>query len=78
MTILKFAKLISKLVSRELEIKKLAGSKSKIVFSQSLPEDDPLQRRPDITKAKKLLGWKPKVTLEDGLLKTIQYFQSIL
>ena len=78
MAILKFAKLISKLVSRELEIKKLAGSKSKIVFSQSLPEDDPLQRRPDITKAKKLLGWKPKVTLEDGLLKTIQYFQSIL
>jgi len=68
MAILKFAKLI----------KKLAESKSKIVFSQSLPEDDPRQRKPDIAKAKKLLGWEPEVKLEDGLLKTIQYFQSIL
>ena len=67
MAILKFAKLI----------KKLAESKSKIVFSQSLPEDDPLQRRPDITKGKKLLGWEPKIGLEEGLLKTIQYFRKI-
>lgn len=66
-TILDFAKLI----------KKLAKSKSEIVFSQSLPEDDPLQRKPDITKAKKVLHWEPKVGLEEGLLKTIHYFRSI-
>src|SRR3990167_4195793 len=65
-TILEFAKLI----------KKLAESGSKIVF-KPLPEDDPMQRKPDITKAKKLLGWKPKVKLEDGLLKTIEYFRLI-
>ena len=67
MTILDFAKLI----------KKLAKSNSEIVFSQSLPEDDPTQRKPDITKAKKILDWEPKVTLKNGLLKTIQYFRSI-
>jgi nucleoside-diphosphate-sugar epimerase len=67
MAILKFAKLI----------KKLLGSKSKIVFSQSLPEDDPIQRKPDIVKAKKVLGWEPKIGLEESLLKTIQYFRKI-
>ena len=65
-TILEFAKII----------KKLAGSRSQIVF-KPLPEDDPMQRKPDITKAKKLLGWRPKVKLEEGLLKTIEYFHSI-
>ena len=58
-------------------IKKLTGSESEIVFSEKLPEDDPIRRRPDITRAKKLLGWEPKVSLQEGLLKTIEYFKSI-
>ncbi len=57
-------------------VKELTGSNSEIVF-EPLPEDDPLQRRPDITKAKNLLGFEPKVLLEDGLRKTIEYFKSI-
>lgn len=57
-------------------IKELTGSSSEIVF-EPLPEDDPLQRRPDITKAKTLLGFEPKVLLEEGLRKTIEYFKSI-
>jgi dTDP-D-glucose 4,6-dehydratase len=40
-----------------------------------LPQDDPLQRRPDISLAHKSLGWKPKVRLEEGLVKTIEYFR---
>jgi UDP-glucuronate decarboxylase len=56
----------------------LTGSKSKIVF-QPLPSDDPKQRRPDITLAnEKLAGWKPTVKLEDGLKKTIGYFEKII
>lgn len=54
---------------------KLTGSRSKITFCD-LPEDDPKQRRPDITKAKKLLDWVPKIKLEEGLIKTIVYFKS--
>lgn len=75
-TILEFAEIISELVSRKLEIKKLTKSKGKITFS-ALPEDDPRQRRPDITKARKILGWEPKTKLEDGLLKTINYFRQL-
>jgi dTDP-glucose 4,6-dehydratase len=56
-------------------IKKLTNSKSKIVF-KPLPQDDPKQRRPDITKAKKLLNWEPKVSLEKGLKLTIEYFKN--
>jgi dTDP-glucose 4,6-dehydratase len=56
-------------------IKKLTNSKSKIVF-KPLPQDDPKQRRPDITKAKKLLNWEPKVSLEKGLKLTIEYFKT--
>jgi dTDP-glucose 4,6-dehydratase len=56
-------------------IKKLTNSKSKIVF-KPLPQDDPKQRRPDITKAKKLLNWEPKVSLEEGLKLTIEYFKT--
>ena len=63
-TILKFAELICR----------LTGSKSSIT-NEPLPEDDPKQRRPDITLAKKLLGWEPKVDLETGLRKTIDYFR---
>jgi UDP-glucuronate decarboxylase len=57
---------------------RIIGSKSKITF-HDLPEDDPIQRKPDITLAKKLLNnWEPKVNLEDGLVKTINYFKNSL
>jgi dTDP-glucose 4,6-dehydratase len=65
MTVLEFAK----------KIIELTGSKSPIVY-KPLPEDDPQVRQPDISKAKKILGWEPKVKLEEGLLKTIEYFRS--
>ena len=52
----------------------MTGSKSKIIF-QDLPEDDPKVRQPDITRARTLLGWEPKVPLEQGLVKTIEYFK---
>jgi len=55
----------------------LTGSKSKITF-QPLPQDDPLQRQPDITLAKKELGWEPTIKLEEGLTKTIAYFKSVI
>lgn len=57
-------------------IKKLTRSKSKIIF-KPLPQDDPRQRKPDITKAKKLLNWQPKVGLEEGLKLTIEYFKKL-
>ena len=53
----------------------LTGSTSKIVY-RDLPVDDPKQRRPDITRAHTLLGWEPKVGLEEGLLKTVDYFRT--
>ena len=55
-------------------IKKLTNSKSKIVFTK-MPIDDPIRRKPDITLAKRLLKWKPKVTLKQGLKKTIKWFK---
>ncbi len=58
------------------EVIRLTGSKSKIVFKE-LPVDDPKVRQPDITKAKKLLNWEPKVSREEGLKKTIEYFKSL-
>jgi dTDP-glucose 4,6-dehydratase len=64
-TILQFAEVI----------KKLTNSKSEIVFRE-LPEDDPKVRQPDITRARTILGWEPKVGLEEGLAKTIEYFRS--
>jgi dTDP-glucose 4,6-dehydratase len=67
MTVLQFAK----------EIKRLTGSKAPIEF-RPLPEDDPKIRRPDISKAKALLGWEPKVPLEEGLQRTINYFRSVV
>ena len=54
----------------------LTGSKSRIEY-RDLPEDDPQQRKPDITKARKLLGWEPKVDLEGGLRATVEYFQGL-
>jgi len=55
----------------------LTGSSSKIV-SRPLPEDDPKQRCPDIGLAQKLLAWTPRVQLNEGLLKTIEYFEQLL
>ncbi|ADF50919.1 putative dNTP-hexose dehydratase-epimerase [Zunongwangia profunda SM-A87] len=56
----------------------ITGSKSKLVF-KDLPKDDPKQRQPDISRADKYLnGWKPKIQLEEGLKKTIAYFDSVL
>ena len=55
----------------------LTGSSSRIV-NQELPEDDPKQRQPDITKAQSMLGWTPKVQLHEGLIKTIEYFEGVL
>ena len=63
-TILDFAKLVLK----------ITGSKSALTYNP-LPVDDPQQRRPDITLAKKLLGWEPQVALEDGLRRTIAFFR---
>jgi dTDP-glucose 4,6-dehydratase len=67
---------------REMTIKEIAetiirmtGSKSRIIY-KPLPTDDPKQRRPDITRARTLLGWEPKVQLEEGLVKTIEYFRA--
>ena len=55
----------------------MTGSKSKIIY-KPLPQDDPMQRQPDITLAKKELGWKPTIKLEEGLKKTIAYFDNLL
>jgi len=56
---------------------RLTGSKSKLV-NRPLPKDDPSRRRPDISQAQRLLGWEPKVELEAGLMKTIEYFESLV
>lgn len=59
------------------KVLQLTGSKSKLVH-EPLPTDDPKVRQPDIGKAKKQLGWEPRVTLEDGLQRTIEYFREVL
>jgi dTDP-glucose 4,6-dehydratase len=66
LTILEFAERIRRLMGVELPI----------VF-EPLPQDDPQKRRPDITKAKRALGWEPKVNLEDGLRETVEYFRAL-
>ncbi len=58
-------------------ILELTNSKSKLIFLP-LPEDDPKQRQPDISLAEKVLNWKPEISLKTGLLKTIEYFNSLL
>ncbi len=67
MTILEFAKLILR----------LTGSQSEIVY-KPLPQDDPKTRRPDITRAKEVLGWEPRVPVEEGLKKTIDWYRTLL
>ena len=67
MTVLQFAK----------KILQLTASKSEIAY-RPLPQDDPQVRQPDITKARKLLNWEPKVDLDEGLMKTIDYFRARL
>ena len=59
------------------KVRSLTGSRSSIVFNP-LPSDDPVQRKPDITLAKEHLGWAPKVDLDEGLMKTIGYFEALL
>ena len=56
-------------------IKELTNSRSKIIYKK-LPEDDPMKRKPDISLAKKLLKWNPRVSLKEGLTKTIEYFET--
>jgi len=58
------------------EIIKLTGTDQKIIY-KDLPVNDPMQRQPDITKAKSLLGWEPKVNRADGLKITYEYFKSL-
>lgn len=67
MTVLQFAK----------KILELTGSKSSIEY-KPLPQDDPQVRQPDISKAKRVLNWEPKVSLDEGLAKTIEYFRTRL
>jgi len=55
----------------------LTNSSSKIIY-QPLPSDDPMQRKPDITLARKELGWEPHIQLEEGLIKTIDFFKTII
>src|SRR5215831_9562751 len=65
LTVLEFAK----------QIIRATGSRSRVAF-KPLPQDDPKQRKPDITKARTILGWEPKVKLVEGLVKTIEYFRT--
>ena len=67
MTILEFARLIIE----------LTGSRSEIIY-KPLPQDDPTVRRPDIAKARKLLGWEPKVDVRSGLTKTIEFYRKMM
>ena len=57
------------------EVLAVTGSKSELTF-QPLPQDDPKQRKPDITKARRILGWEPKVALREGLAKSLEYFKA--
>jgi dTDP-glucose 4,6-dehydratase len=59
------------------EVQAVVGSRSEIVF-EPLPQDDPLRRRPDITRAQNLLGWSPKIALREGLERSLQYFTACI
>jgi UDP-glucuronate decarboxylase len=60
-----------------MQVVSLIGSRSRIIH-RPLPENDPKQRRPDISRAQELLGWRPRVALKDGLMRTIEYFDQLL
>jgi UDP-glucuronate decarboxylase len=62
------------IVSLAEKVKAMTGSSSPIIF-EPLPQDDPLQRKPDISLAQERLGWFPEVMLEEGLIQTIEYFR---
>ena len=68
----------------EMTIKEIAGKIKAVTESTStfiqkpIEQDDPLKRKPDISKAKELLGWEPTISLDEGLLKTVEYFKSVL
>src|SRR5438874_1768127 len=64
---------------RELaeEVGKVVGGEARVTY-MPLPQDDPTQRQPDITRARAWLGWEPRVQLADGLLRTVEYFRSRL
>ena len=66
-TVLELAKLIIK----------ITGSNSEIIY-KSIPQDDPMQRRPDISKAKELLGWEPKIQIKEGIERTANFFKSVI
>jgi UDP-glucuronate decarboxylase len=59
------------------EVVKTVGGKTRVTY-RPLPEDDPTQRQPDITRAREWLGWEPRVPLADGLVRTVEYFKSRL
>ena len=61
----------------EETLRQIPDSKSKFIYAP-LPPDDPKRRKPDIALAKELLGWEPKVPLQDGLAKTIAYFREMI
>jgi UDP-glucuronate decarboxylase len=61
----------------EETLRQIPESKSKLVY-RPIPSDDPKRRKPDITLAKELLGWEPKVPLQVGLAKTIEYFRKLV
>jgi len=60
------------------KIVQLTNSKSKIEYTGTFRKDDPMRRQPDISKAKEVLGWEPKVSLEEGLQKTIEYYKNLV
>ena len=70
---------LEQITIRELaeQVIEITGAKSELVF-RPLPQDDPMQRQPNIGKAKQLLGWEPKVDLRTGLGKTIDYFRAFV
>lgn len=65
-----------KMLDLAQKIKKLTNSNSEIVFKE-IPPDDPSRRQPDISKARRLLNWEPKITVDEGLQKTIEYYKSL-
>ena len=63
-------------IKKDIDIIRITGSKSKIIF-KPLPQDDPTRRKPDVSQARELLDWTPKIALEDGLRRTIDYFRNL-